>query len=113
VICVVQSSQWFPVSVVPGMIDWPVWVVVVYTTPPADARLGAASATNTSTAAGTIEHSRRRRTRFIPSPFVDSPCGKVLPPFFAQVKPGAALARAEDAGARCVRAPTSSLEQFG
>ncbi len=25
---VAQSSQWFPTSVVPGMIDWPVCVVV-------------------------------------------------------------------------------------
>ena len=29
VIVVVQSSQWLPISVVPGMIDWPVCVFVV------------------------------------------------------------------------------------
>src|SRR3954468_12949523 len=41
--------------------------------PPAEASVGAARATTASTVACTVRHTRRRLTRFIPSPFLGSP----------------------------------------
>ena len=80
-------------SLVPGMIDWPVCVFVMYESSPAKARPGAASATNTISAASAVRQRRRRfRLSIPPPPWLPNVALKgcfrrFLPPFPAEVKP--------------------------